>query len=353
MSTKVDTQSPVLVTGATGYVAGHIVQKLLDDGATVHAAVRDPENQQKVGHLSKLADQSAGSIQFFKTDLLDEGSYTDAMQNCEVVFHTASPFTVNVNDPQKELVDPAKLGTRNVLESANQCETVRRVVLTSSVAAIYSDCSDCKKASGGVLTEEIWNTTSSLNHQPYSYSKTEAEKVAWEIAGQQSRWKLVVINPSLVIGPALNPNATSESFAIVKQMGDGTMRTGAPRFGMGVVDVRDVADAHMAAAFKPDAEGRHIVSGYDTDLFEMAKTLLPEYGKKYPLPRWAGPKWLVALVAPLLNKAMTRRIIKDNVNVPFKADNSKSLRELGISYRPLELSMNEMFEQMIGNATFR
>ncbi|MEM8736828.1 MAG: NAD-dependent epimerase/dehydratase family protein [Planctomycetota bacterium] len=347
MSFQVDAAAPVLVTGATGYVAGHIIKRLLESGVTVHAAVRDPSRADKLQYLNELAAESKGEIKYFKSDLLHEGSYGEAMQGCSVVFHTASPFTIDVKDPQKELVDPAVLGTRNVLEEANRHESVRRVVLTSSCAAIYGDNADCQAAPGGVLTEDVWNTSSSLTHQAYSYSKTQAEKAAWTIADQQNRWDLVVINPSLVLGPGINPHATSESFSMVKQLGDGSMKSGAPRYVIGAVDVRDLAYAHLAAAYVPSAKGRHIISGHETDLFEMAQALVPKYGDQFPLPRKVMPKWLVWLVAPLVNKAMTRKIVSLNVNVPWKADNSKSKRDLGVTYRPLAESMNDMFEQLV------
>ena len=350
---EVDTQKPVLVTGATGYVAGWLVKDLLEAGATVHAPVRAPDNPDKVGHLQAMADESSGTIRFFKADLLDEGSYGEAMEGCGVVFHTASPFIAAVDDPQKDLVDPALLGTRNVLQEANQRDSVTRVVLTSSVAAIYADNADVAAAPGGVLTEEIWNETSSLDYSPYQYSKTVAEKEAWKIAEAQDRWDLVVINPSLVIGPGTNPKATSESFNIFRRFGDGTLRTGVPRWGMGVVDVRDLSKAHVTAGFKPDAAGRHIISGYDSDLFEIGMMLKKKYGGKYPLPPgFAAPKPVVWLFGPLIDPAMDRRTISRNVNLPFRADNSKGKRELGVTYRPGEESVLEMFEQMIDAGWF-
>ncbi|MCG6928675.1 MAG: NAD-dependent epimerase/dehydratase family protein, partial [Acidobacteria bacterium] len=244
---------PVMVTGATGYVAGWIVKGLLDRGLTVHAPVRNPSDPHKVKHLDALAAESPGEIRYFEADLLDEGSYAESMVGCETVFHTASPFTSNVSDPQKELVDPAQLGTRNVLEEADRTPSVKRVVLTSSCAAIYGDNADLKNTPNGVFTEEIWNTTSSLEHQPYSYSKTVAEREAWRIAEAQSRWDLVVVNPSLVIGPGINPHATSESFSLIRQFGDGSMKSGVPFIGIGAVDVRDLARAHLQAAFTPEA----------------------------------------------------------------------------------------------------
>lgn len=112
----IDTDSPVLVTGATGYVAGWIVRDLLEAGVTVHAAVRDPHNAAKLAHLTGMAEKAPGSLKVFAADLLDEGSYEAAMAGCGIVLHTASPFTSAIKDPQKELVDPALEGTRNVLE---------------------------------------------------------------------------------------------------------------------------------------------------------------------------------------------------------------------------------------------
>ena len=345
--TKIDRSAPIMVTGATGYVAGLLVKKLLEEGLTVHAPVRDPDGAEKLKYLNEIAAATPGEIKYFQADLLDEGSYAEAMAGCELVFHTASPFKVNVKDAQKELVDPAKLGTRNVLETANRTPSVKRVVLTSSCAAIYGDNADLEKTANGVFTEEIWNTSSSLEYNPYSYSKTVAEKEAWTINEAQSRWDLVVINPSLVIGPGINPNATSESFNLIKRMGDGSLKAGAPKWGFGVVDVRDLAEAHYRAGFTPEAKGRHIISGYSTDLFSMSQTLLNRYGKDYPIPRKALPKWLLWLIGPIVDKSMTRKGIARNIDLPWKGDNSKSIRELGMGYRPLAESMNDFFQQMV------
>lgn len=349
----IDTDLPVMVTGATGYVAGQLVQRLLEAGLTVHAAVRDPDNPDKLTHLQRIASGTPGTIRYFRADLLAPGSYADAMAGCGIVFHTASPFNVHVRDPQKELVDPALLGTRNVLETANRTPSVRRVVLTSSCAAIYGDNADLVATPGGVFTEAIWNTSSSLAHQPYSYSKTVAEREAWKIAGGQDRWDLVTVNPSLVIGPGINPYATSESFEIVRQMGNGTMKAGVPDIGIGAVDVRDVADAHLRAAFLPGAHGRYIVSGHDTSLLAMAATLLDRYGADYPIPRRMLPKWLVWLIGPLANKDLTRRVIARNVGFPWRADNSRSRNELGIRYRPLAESMTALFQQLVETGQLR
>ncbi len=346
--TNIDSSRPVLVTGATGYVASWLIKRLLDEGLTVHAAVRDPKKTNKIAHLNTMAEQSKGNIVYFKSDLLVKGSYGKAMEGCELVFHTASPFISKIKDPQKDLIDPAVGGTENILDSASQTASVKRIVLTSSCAAVYNDAIDCLHAPNGTLTEAVWNNGSSLDYQPYSFSKTLAEKKAWTICENQEQWDLVVINPSLVLGPWMNPKVTtSESFAILKQLGDGTMKMGAPKLGLGMVDVRDVAEAHYQAAFNPSAKGRYITSGHNTNFLEMSKILLPKFGKDYPLPSKPLPKWLLMLVGPFTNKLFTRRFIRNNVNIEWKADNSKIKNDLGIAFRPMQETMEDAFQILV------
>jgi nucleoside-diphosphate-sugar epimerase len=123
-----------LVTGASGYIGLHVVYSLLKSGWTVHATVRSFHNTRKVQPLSALGEEHPGKLQLFEADLLVADSFLDATQGCSVVFHIASPFLVpeKARDPQKELVDPAVEGTRNVLECVNKTNSVKRVVLTSS-----------------------------------------------------------------------------------------------------------------------------------------------------------------------------------------------------------------------------
>ena len=342
-----DTTRPVMVTGGTGYVGGWIVRRLLEEGLTVHAAVRDPEDAAKTAHLVRLAETTTGSLRLFGADLLEDGSYAPAMEGCAVVFHAASPFRNSVEDPQRDLVDPAVDGTRNVLAQANRTGGVERVVLTSSCAAIYGDCADVARVPGGVLTEDLWNTSSSLGHSPYSHSKTLAEREAWRIAEGQDRWRLVAVNPSFVLGPGTRVHPESESFRLMTQIGNGTFRMGVPRWGIGVVDVRDVAEAHLRAAFLPDAEGRHIVSAENSDFFEVARSLWEPFGRDHPLPRRALPKWLVWLAGPLADRALTRKAVALNVDIPWRADNSKSREKLGLDYRPMAETTRDMFRQLV------
>lgn len=345
---SIDRSRPVMVTGATGYVAGWVVKKLLQEGFTVHAPVRDPDAHEKLIYLNRCAEKLPGHIRYFKADLLVEGSYDEAMKGCELVFHTASPFTSKIKNAQKDLVDPALKGTQNVLASVERTPEVKRVVLTSSCAAIYGDNKDLQSLPDQTLNESVWNTSSTLHHQAYSYSKTVAEKEAWRLVEAQAtpnRWDLVVVNPSLVIGPGVNPFGTSESFNIVKQLGDGTMKMGAPDLEIGVVDVRDLAEAHFEAAFRPEAEGRHIISAETSSILALGKLLGKRFGRAYAFPKKALPKGLVWLVGPLVG--FSRKMVQRNLGYSWKADHSKSKQALGVTYRPVEQSITDFFQQMI------
>lgn len=347
----IDQTKPVMLTGATGYVAGWIAQKLLAQGFTVHAPIRKPDSKEKTKYLDAIAAETPGTIRYFKADLLQEGSYNEAAKDCELIIHTASPFISSPQNPQRDLVDPALKGTENVLNTANNTPSVKRVVLTSSCVAMYGDAKDTLNYPNQTMTEAQWNTSSSVNKNPYGYSKVAAEKRAWEMNKAQNRWDLVVINPSFVLGPGINPKGTSESFNIMKQMGDGTMKMGCADLNMGCVDVRDVAEAHLKAAFTPSAEGRHIVCAENLSFLDLAQMLREKYGDAYPFPKKNLPKWLIWLIAPM--SGITRQFVSDNVGYPWKADNTKSKQALGINYRPIKNTVQEFFQQLINIGVFK
>jgi len=345
--TQINPQAPIMVTGATGYLAGVIVKHLLEAGHTVHATVRNPDKAEGLKYLNAIAAGTPGQIKYFKADLMDAASFEAPMDGCELVIHTASPFTLNVKDPQTELIDPAVNGVRNVLNAANATETVKRVVMTSSCAAIYSTNAGIKSMPEGKLTEAEWNTRSSLTEEPYAYSKTLAEQEGWKIAGAQDRWDLVAINPSFILGPGINPQTTGESYAIMMQFGSGAMANGVPNFRIGMVDVREVAAAHIKAGFTPEANGRYILSAHDSGFPEMAAALRAHYGDQFKIADKRMPKFFVWLFGPMINSALTRKRVSESVDIDFHADHSKSVRELGIEYRPMAESVVELFQQLI------
>jgi nucleoside-diphosphate-sugar epimerase len=134
----------VLVTGASGFIASHVVQQLLEKGQRVHGTVRSKNNTKKIKHLLNMQDLWPGQLTLFEADLLVAGSFDAAMQGCLVVYHLASPFLIEnkIQNGQKDLVELALNGTKNVLNAVEKCDTVHLVVLTSLVAAIFGDNAD-------------------------------------------------------------------------------------------------------------------------------------------------------------------------------------------------------------------
>ena len=308
--------------------------------------MRDPSKTASVAHLQKIADASTGTLRLFKADLLDQGAFAVPMQGCELVIHTASPFVMTgFTDANEALVRPALEGTRNVLHAVNATDSVRRVVLTSSVAAMFGDSWDARDVPGNRLDETFWNTSSSVNHQPYLYSKTVAEQAAWSMQKEQNRWDLVCINPGLVMGPALTTNSISTSITTLQQFGDGTLAMGAPCMWNGLVDVRDVADAHIRAGFMPEANGRYILCAESLTLLDMAAALRAHFGSKYPFPRMTVPKILFWLVSPFYG--YTRDFVWRNMGWPIHFNNARSREGLGIQYRDVRQAVCEHFQQLI------
>ncbi|MES2935762.1 MAG: NAD-dependent epimerase/dehydratase family protein [Pseudomonadota bacterium] len=337
----------ILVTGAAGYLASWVVEQLLRAGHTVHGTVRSLKDARKVAHLLKLAQQLPGTLHLFEADLLTEQGFDRAMQHCDTVIHTASPYFLKKSkDPEAQLVRPALQGTRNVLNSVNRTESVKRVVLTSSVVALYNDAKDVGANVAHTVQEDDINPNTDIHHNSYAYSKTVAEQAAWQMQKAQSRWDMVTIHPGAIYGPSLSARAEATSVDMVIQFLKGSFRTGVPRLWLGVVDVRDVALAHVKAALLPAASKRYIVVGQNARLLEMAAVMrVDEHGIKNKLPTGEAPKALMWLIGPLVG--LQRSFVARNVGHPLFFNNSRSKSELGIDYRSLDVTFNDHIEQIV------
>jgi len=257
----------ILVTGASGYIASHLIKILLENDFKVRGTVRSLSNKEKYNFLFSLAPSKKDNLTLIEADLTNKASWLSAVDGCDYVFHLASPIPVSAPKDEMELIGPAVEGTLNVLEAS----VVRKVVITSSVAAIGT-------GHQGLITEELWSKEEMC--PPYPKSKVRAEKAAWEFYEQnKGKLELVVINPCLVLGPMfIQHKNTSES--LLSEIIKGNI-PGVPDSSMLFVDVRDVADAHFKAMWKEEANGkRYIIAPEPTTMPEMVKVLNKEFKSK-------------------------------------------------------------------------
>jgi len=342
---EIDKSKPVAVTGGTGYIASWIVKYLLDKGINVKTSVRNKSDRSKYEHLLKAAENSSAVLTIFEADLLKPGSFDELVKDCELVIHTASPFKIaGVKNFRKEVIEPALEGTRNVLGSVNRTDSVKRVVLTASAATIYGDNADITGKTGGVFTPDDWNTTSTPDHQPYSYSKTIAEKEAWKICGEQNRWDLVTIHPGFVLGPSLTSRTDSTSIDFVMSIMKGQFRAGAPQLWFGTVDVRDVATLHIEAGFNPSAKGRYIAIEDSYSIPEITGIVKSKVGSEYPVSSRKVPGFLMYLAGPMMG--FTMKYVKRNLGYKIRFNNSATIRDFNFKFRPIDETLRDHFEQI-------
>lgn len=339
----------VLVTGASGYLASWVVERLLRAGMEVHGTVRNLRDRHRVEHLEKLAADYPQNLQLFEADLLEPESFDTAMEGCSLVIHTASPYLFEEpRDPEQQLLRPALEGTRNLLGSVEKTPSVRRVVLTSSVVALYDNAREVNESGAALVRTADINRRCTLESNPYAYAKTRAERWAWQQQEKQQRWSLITIHPGAIFGPSLSRRTDSTSINMMRQFINGSFRRGVPRLWLGLVDVRDVAEAHVGAALRGEDRARYIVVSESLRLLDIARLIDAErFEITDKLPCGEAPKWLLWLIAPLLG--MRRRYIADNVNFPLAFDNRSSREQLGLEYfKPAE-TLNDHVAQLVAD----
>jgi dihydroflavonol-4-reductase len=331
----------VCVTGASGFVASHIVRTLLERGYEVRGTVRRPNAPERYAYLSDLDED--GRLTLVGGDLLEDGSYDEAVDGCDAVMHTASPYVVDVDDPQRDLVDPAVRGTRNVLRACRAAQSVRRVVLTSSGAAITDE-----PIEGHRFTEEDWNEKSSLTRNAYYFSKTQAERAAWDfVESDEPGFDLVTMNPFLVCGPAYNDVLNTSNGVIASVMNGEFPAVVALTWAF--VDVRDVAEAHVLAMEKPEASGRYLLAAGSLSLSELIEKLkaLGYTDYEYPKLSLTGPiGTALAKLGSYMEKKGSGDFVRTHIGRRLETDASKAKRELGVEFRELDTSIRDAVEDM-------
>ena len=316
----------VVVTGASGFVARHCVQQLLQSGYQVRGTLRSLSKEANLRAALNLDDEANARLSFATTDLLRDEGWSQAMAGATFVLHVASPFPPGPPKSVDDLVKPAKEGTLRVLRAASEAG-VKRVVVTSSVAAIFAGH---HQRQGRTFTEDDWSDLSA-NIGAYETSKTLAEQAAWDFVTQlpqDATMELVTINPVFVLGPSLGAVDSTSSEVVAKLLRRDV--PGVPRLHTPVVDVRDVARGHLLAMTTPSAAGkRYILSGEEPWFGDIA-AMLKEEG--YRVPTWVLPNWLVRIVA-LVDGTVKLVVPELGKSTHYSSDRAR--QELGWASRPL------------------
>jgi nucleoside-diphosphate-sugar epimerase len=242
-------------------------------------------------------------------DLTHDAGWDDAVAGCEYVLHVASPLSAE-GATDDEVIAAAVDGTLRVLAAADRAG-VRRVVVTSSGAAATPHSTQLT----GTVDETCWTDADEPGLAVYRRSKMLAERAAWDFAGRdRCRLELTTVLPAAVFGPARSASAMG-SLAIIAALLDGSALA-IPRLGFEVVDVRDIAAAHLLAMTSPAAAGeRFIVSGnvlWFGDMAEILRTHLGADASRVPTDKLSDDDFRalaqvsppLAALLPLLGRAL-------------------------------------------------
>lgn len=337
------TDTSVLVTGATGYIAGHTIEELLTRGYAVRGTVRDLETA-SVDHLHAIAKRTGGSLKLVQARLEEDRGWADAVNGSEYVLHIASPNPSVPPRNEDEVIRPAVDGTLRVLRAAADSGTVRRVVVTSSSEAVNFGH---KPGAKPIYTEADWSEIKNIG--PYPKSKVLAEQAAWEFAGSH-QIELASVNPGLVVGPVQYPGRPASLEPVRKLLA--REMPGVPRFDFAVVDIRDVVTAHLLAMEHPAAAGnRYILVSEHMWLGDIAQVLsehlrprgwrIPTRPLPYPLV-WATARF---------DKSV--RMVLDEYRDRFELSAAKAARELGWTTRPARQSIIDAADSLIEQGVVR
>jgi len=272
---------PIFITGASGFLASHIILKLLALGYTVRGSVRSATRGDQIRKVLEKQGADTSGLSFVLLDLMSDDGWTTAMDGMGILIHTASPFITYIPTDEDEVIRPAVEGTRRALKAALR-SGVERIILTSSEVAVAHGHSKSRKE---VFTETDWSNLDASDITPYMKSKTLAEREAWAIMKDAGRvTDLTTINPGFILGPLLEQDIGT-SGAIIKKMMSGKF-PGAPDLWLSIVDVRDVADLHIASMRDSHAFGHRVLaSNVSVSFCQIAKMVadtFPEHARALP-----------------------------------------------------------------------
>ncbi len=334
----------VLVTGASGFIAKHVVLELLNAGYRVVGSLRSESRRDEVRdavrpHLSSTDDLDQ-RLRFVTLDLDKDEGWLGAMSGVDVLMHTASPLPMGQPRDEKELIRPAVDGTLRALRAAFAAG-VRRVVLTSSSAAVTNRAPATGKQR---FDESDWSDPTWPGMTPYTKSKTLAERAAWGfVANEAPDMELTTINPCLVLGRPLDDHYGT-SLKVVERLLRGRDPV-LPRVGLPVVDVEDVARMHVRAIVAAGAAGKRIIGATEFMwLTEVAGILKAEYPNRR-IPSMTAPDFLIRLTA-LFDR--TIRSIVPLLGRRQELDNTRARQLLDMEFTPAAESLRATARYIVG-----
>ena len=281
----------VLITGGSGYLALHTIGKFLKNGFAVRTSLRSMDRVDEVRNTindEKLQE----NLEFCKLDLMEDEGWDDAVKGCDYVIHMASPVIFKNLPNENTVIDPAKDGLLRAIKHSVK-HKVKRFVMTSSVAAIYSDDKNQKE----VYDHNDWVDLSDGSLSAYSKSKTMAEMALWEyINSLEGDYKIeaCAINPAIVVGRSLSDDM-GKSNIVVKRMLDRSLPFNA-KINVGIVDVDDVAEIHFRAATYPNVDGKRFLLSERSVWLSDISDILMKNGFTKALNRVA-PNFLIKFFA--------------------------------------------------------
>ncbi|MFE6286446.1 SDR family oxidoreductase [Streptomyces sp. NPDC057877] len=285
----------VLVTGGSGFIAGHCILQLLERGYAVRTTVRSLEREPGVRTALTDAGMTHGErLSFVAADLRSDAGWAEALGGCDFVLHVASPVHLGKVRNEQDVIGPAREGTLRVLRAARDAG-VRRTVLTSAFHAVGFGHGRTDRT----FTEDDWSVLDGPGMDAYGRSKTLAERDAWDFVTTRARtMELVTMLPVAVLGPVLGTRISGANH-IVRRSLNGEM-PGYPRMWVPIVDVRDVAQAHVTAMTSPAAAGRRILlaGGPALSLHQIGSVLRSRLGDAaHRVPTRTIPNTVVRLAA--------------------------------------------------------
>ncbi|KAB5540305.1 hypothetical protein GE09DRAFT_970292 [Coniochaeta sp. 2T2.1] len=284
----------VLLIGGSGFIASHVLKVLLEHGHPVVTRVRSQDKANILKHTYPDLEPDKLNFAIVK-DMAVEGTFDEVLKSdvFEAVIHTASPFHFNITNVEKDLLDPAILGTTGILKSIKKnAPTVRRVVYTSAFAAVFNPFEG--NWPEHTYTEEDWNpmTYEQSLADPisgYTGSKLLAERAARDFMEKEKpNFTLSTMIPPFVFGPVLHGVTSFDALNTSNQFLASFILPGYrdkfPFAGLYIwTDVRDLALAHVFAVEREEAARKRFlfVTGHFSykQIYEAIGKNLPEFEK--------------------------------------------------------------------------